>query len=138
MSELKQTKVSSGMEPRNKQEVQNEPVTGAPDDLYQDATQESVRKLQEQAKDAARYEDETDARDVIKGVFGFIATVVLAFGWMMLMLLIISFIGLGYLHFEIKVMVLVSVVFAVGAGVFYIHGRIRGARMRRIRKRGKK
>ena len=117
---------------------ESQPDAGTGQDLYTDAKQEAVRILQEQATDASRYEDETDARDIVKDILGFAVTVVLAFGWMMLMLLIISFISLGYLHFEIKWMVIVSVVFAIGAGVFYIRGKVRTARIRRIRKKDKK
>ena len=117
---------------------ESQPDAGTGQDLYTDAKQEAVRILQEQATDASRYEDETDARDIVKDILGFAVTVVLVFGWMMLMLLIISFISLGYLHFEIKWMVIVSVVFAIGAGVFYIRGKVRTARIRRIRKKDKK
>ncbi len=106
--------------------------------LYEDETQAAVEALRKEAKDAARYEDDVDAGDVIWSILGFVFTVVLAFGWMMLMLLIISFVGLGYLHLEIKIMFLVSVIFALLAGAFYVRGKIRGERIRRIRKKGKK
>ncbi len=106
--------------------------------LYEDETQAAVEALRKEAKDAARYEDDVDAGDVIRSILGFVFTVVLAFGWMMLMLLIISFVGLGYLHLEIKIMFLVSVIFALLAGVFYVRGKIRRERIRRIRKKGKK
>ena len=99
---------------------------------------DAVESLKKEAKDAARYEDDVDAWDLVKTILRFVATVVLSFGWMMLMLLIISFVGLGYLHLEIKVMFLVAILFAVIAGGFYIHGKIRGERIRRIRKKEKK
>ena len=51
--------------------------------------------------------------DVIHDVVWFILSVILAFGWLLVMLFIISFVTLSYIHFEIKWMVAVSAVFAV-------------------------
>ena len=54
--------------------------------------------------------------DIIMGAI----LVVAAFFWMLVMLLIISFVTLSYLHFEIDTMKLASVIFAIVVGVIYI------------------
>ena len=51
--------------------------------------------------------------DIILEVIFFIVVVAVAYGWLMLMLLIISFVTLGYLHFEIQYINLASIIFAV-------------------------
>lgn len=63
---------------------------------------------------------EYDARDIVLDVLGFFLTVGVAFGWMLLMLLIISFVSLSYLHFDIRFMLLAATIFGLAAAVVYI------------------
>ncbi len=71
--------------------------------------------------------------DVVHDVIFFIITVAVAFGWLLLMLLIVSFLTLSYLHFEWKYMLLASGVFAVLAGLIYIRKKERFYRGRKHR-----
>ena len=76
---------------------------------------------------------EFDARDIALDVLGFFLTAGVAFGWMMLMLLIISFVSLSYLHFDIKVMILISLAFALIVMVVYVVKKIKKYRLLRAR-----
>ncbi len=55
------------------------------------------------------------ARDIIKDIIFAIIVGVLSFGWFLIMLLIISFVTVSYLHFEIEKMIVASVIFGIGA-----------------------
>ena len=59
-------------------------------------------------------------RDIVLDIIMFFVCVAGAFGWMMLMLLIVSFISLSYLHFKFDKMVLASVIAAIVVAVVYI------------------
>ncbi len=91
-------------------------------DLYTDDTQALVRSMQESADEMTeKYHDNPySVRDIILDIILFFVTVAGAFGWLMLMLLIVSFVSLSYLHMKIDKMIVASVIFAVAAGVFYI------------------
>ncbi len=93
-----------------------------PSEMYTDETQELVRSMQESADrmTEAYHDNPYDVRDIIKDIIFFFITVIGAFGWLMIMLLIISFVSLSYLHLKIDKMIIASVVFAIGIGVFYI------------------
>lgn len=83
---------------------------------------DAVKKLQiaaEKVKEQG-YDQKTDIRDIIKNIIFFFFTVAIGFGWMMLMLLIISFVSLGYIHMRFDRMIIVSVVTAILAGILYI------------------
>ncbi len=83
---------------------------------------DSVNRLKELAEKMRqeKYEDKRDIKDIVLFVLTFLLHLCVGFGWMMLMLLIISFVSLGYLHMKVKSMVTVSVCFAVLCGGYYI------------------
>lgn len=58
--------------------------------------------------------------DVVRDILGFFVTTAIAFGWTLLMLLILSFISLGYLHFKFDHMVLCAAVVAAATAVYYL------------------
>lgn len=58
--------------------------------------------------------------DIVKDIIFFFVVVAVAFGWLLLMLLIISFVSLSFLHMEFDHMVIASIVFAIVAGIVYI------------------
>jgi hypothetical protein len=90
--------------------------------------QKAINILKTDSEEAAyrrAKEDEFNPLNLLKGILGFVFVVAIAFGWMMLMLLIISFVSLSYLHFNIDVMLYVSAFFAVVCGVIYIFSKIR-------------
>lgn len=91
--------------------------------LYHDTTQEAVEKLKKAAAKVREeaYEDRIDVRDVVKDILFFFVAVAIGFGWMLLMLLIISFVSLGYIHMNIEKMILVSIICAVVVGIYYIY-----------------
>lgn len=59
-----------------------------------------------------------DPLALIKEILVFIGISVLAFGWMMLMLLIISFVALSYVKITLAVMLWVSAGFTVIADIY--------------------
>ena len=89
-----------------------------------DALKKAADKIKEE-----KYDEKLDVKDVAVDILGIVFRALIGFGWMMLMLLIISFVSLSYIHFEIKTMILVSVLTGVvlgGASAFkavakYIH-----------------
>lgn len=72
------------------------------------------------------------AIDLIKDIIFFFLTTAFAFGYFMLMLLIISFISLSYIHFTIEAIVAISVVATVIVDVFYVRGKIKQRREEKI------
>lgn len=72
------------------------------------------------------------AIDMIKDIIFFFLTTVFAFGYFMLMLLIISFISLSYIHFTIEAIVAISVVGTVIVDIFYVRGKIKQRREEKI------
>lgn len=84
------------------------------------ASIENLKKAAEKAKEE-NYEGKLEIKDVVLDFLLFFLRVAIAFGWMMLMLLLISFVSLGYLHFKIESMVIVSVVTAVIVGAYNIY-----------------
>ncbi|MCI5954365.1 MAG: hypothetical protein MRZ49_07320 [Lachnospiraceae bacterium] len=61
-----------------------------------------------------------DKLDIVKDILGFFAAVALGYGWALLMLLIISFVTLGYLHMRFDRMLVWSGLFTAGIAVLYI------------------
>lgn len=72
------------------------------------------------------------AIDLIKDIIFFFLTTAFAFGYFMLMLLIISFISLSYIHFTIEAIVAISVVGTVIVDIFYVRGKIKQRREEKI------
>ena len=91
-------------------------------DLYTDETQELVRSMQKSADEATEkyHANPFSVRDVVLDIIMFFVCVAGAFGWMMLMLLIVSFISLSYLHFKFDKMVIASVIAAIVTAIVYI------------------
>ncbi|MGN0142607.1 MAG: hypothetical protein ACI4AD_10295 [Roseburia sp.] len=58
--------------------------------------------------------------DLVKEIIFCVITMALAFGWVILMLLIISFVTLSYIKFNIKWMLIVSGICGVLAGIIYV------------------
>ena len=93
-----------------------------------EAEQNAISILKSDSEEAAyrrAKEDEFNPLNLLKGILGFVFVVAIAFGWMILMLLIISFVSLSYLHFNIDVMLYVSAFFAAVCVVIYIFSKIR-------------
>ncbi len=90
--------------------------------LYTDDTQEAIRSMQKSADEATEkyHANPFSVRDVVLDIIMFFVCVAGAFGWMMLMLLIVSFISLSYLHFKFDKMVLASVIAAIVTAIVYI------------------
>ena len=83
----------------------------------------AIKILKTESEEAAyrrAKENEFNPLNLFKDVLGFLFVVAIAFGWMILMLLIISFVSLSYLHFNIDTMINISLVFAAIAGLLYI------------------
>ncbi len=74
--------------------------------------------MQTESQNEQKYDYYAD--DVIYDVVFFFLTAIGAFGWMMIMLLIISFVTLSYLQFHIKGMIKASILFAVLAVIWYV------------------
>ena len=81
--------------------------------------QNAANVLKELAEKVRRekYDEKPDVKEVAIDIFSVAFMALLGFGWMMLMLLLLSFISLGYLHFDIEKMVLVSILTGVLLGV---------------------
>ena len=95
--------------------------------LYGDETQESVKRFK---KDAERIQemypgDEFTTKDIVTDIVFFFVSVALAYGWMLLMLLIVSFVTLSYIHFEYSVMKIAASVFATVIALVYIISKVR-------------
>ena len=88
--------------------------------LYTDETQAAVEILKKEAAQARKDEKPYTAGDVVHDSIFFVLTAAGAFGWLMLVLLIISFVGLGYVHITLKQMLLWSALFAVAVAGFYL------------------
>ena len=80
---------------------------------------ESLKKLAGQVEEQQKNRP-VDKLDIVKDVLGFFAAVALGYGWALLMLLIISFVSLGYLHMKFDRMLVLSGFFAAGIAVLYI------------------
>ncbi len=79
-----------------------------------------------------------DMGDVVHDVVFFVIATAGAFAWALVMLLIISFVTLGYLHFDIKWMLLIALVFSVVVAVLYIrsmHKKYKGSRVFRTKRK---
>ena len=86
--------------------------------MYKDKKQESVNNLKDIS---AEYPQKPfTAQDVVMDVIMLFVTTALAFGWMLIMLLIFSFVTLSYVHIEIGTMLIISTVFAAVIFVVYI------------------
>lgn len=73
-----------------------------------------------------------DAIDLIKDILFFFLTTAFAFGYFMLMLLIISFVSMSYIHFTIEAIVAISIVATIIVDIFYVRGKIRQRREEKI------
>ncbi len=85
-----------------------------------DALKQAADKVKEN-----NYEDKLDVKDVAVDILGVVFKALIGFGWMMLMLLIISFVSLSYIHFEIKTMFIVSILTGVVVGIIAASGVVR-------------
>ena len=63
--------------------------------------------------------------DMVKEVIFFLIVTAFAFGWWMLVLLIISFVTLSLLHFTIEGIVITSIVGTVGVDIYYVIHRVK-------------
>lgn len=63
--------------------------------------------------------------DMVKEVIFFLIVTAFAFGWWMLVLLIISFVTLSVLHFSIEGIVITSIVGTVGVDIYYVIHRVK-------------
>lgn len=63
--------------------------------------------------------------DMVKEVIFFLIVTAFAFGWWMLVLLIISFVTLSVLHFTIEGIVITSIVGTVGVDIYYVIHRVK-------------
>lgn len=90
--------------------------------LYTDDTQETIHSMQKSADEMTEkyHANPFSVRDVVLDIIMFFVCVAGAFGWMLLMLLIVSFISLSYLHFKFDKMVLASVIAAIVTAIVYI------------------
>ena len=66
------------------------------------------------------YESRKSVIDIVKSALYFLVIMGIGFCWMMLMLLIISFVSLGYLHMRIEKMFIISGITAILVGIWYI------------------
>lgn len=69
-----------------------------------------------------------DAMGVIKNILGFILVTAVAFGWMLLVLMLISFVALSYITLKLSTMLIASGGFAAIAGIGYIVRKIKKMR----------
>lgn len=90
--------------------------------LYRDDTQDTVRSLQQSADRMTEnyHSNPFGAKDIIADIILFFVVTATAFGWLLLMLLIVSFVAHTYIHLKIDKMILASAIFAVVAAVVYI------------------
>ncbi len=91
--------------------------------MKNDDSVQKFKELSEKMK-SEDYESRREIKDIVLVVLKVILYICVGFGWMMLMLLIISFISLGFIHMNIKHMVIASVIFAVLCGGYCIWGLI--------------
>lgn len=91
-------------------------------ELYKDDKQDSVESLKAQAERISReYPDRPfTAKDVVLDIIFFFVYIAGAFVWSLGMLLIISFVTVSYLHFNIKYMIIFSVAVAIAVGIYYV------------------
>ena len=93
-----------------------------------DAKQRAIDIIKTDSEEAAyrrAKENECNPLNLLKDIMGLVFVAGIAFGWMILMLLILSFVSLSYLHFNIDSMINVSVVFAVICSAIYIFSKVR-------------
>ncbi len=93
----------------NDNEKRNNEITDSVQNLISVA-----EKVKEQG-----YDSRPDIKDGILKILSFIVVVGLGLAWMFAMLMIISFVSLGYLHFNIKTIISISILSAVMAGGYY-------------------
>lgn len=80
---------------------------------------EELKLQAEKAKE--EYENATFTKfDVVRDIIGFFVIIAIAFGWMMLMLLIVSFVTVSYLHFTFDGMLIASGIVTAVIGIVYI------------------
>ncbi|MBQ3795840.1 MAG: hypothetical protein II842_06080 [Butyrivibrio sp.] len=90
------------------------------DEIYHDDKKDFVESLKKSANKVKeeKYDEKLDVKDVAVDILSVLFKALVGFGWMMLMLLIISFVSLSYIHFEIKTMFIVSILTGVVVGIF--------------------
>ena len=75
-----------------------------------------------------------DPLEMIKEILCFLAVSAIAFAWMLIMLLIVSFVAVSVIRIKLKMMIFISVVFMIVIDIFYVIRRIGKKREeRRIR-----
>ena len=62
--------------------------------------------------------------DMVKEIIFFLIVTAFAFGWWMLVLLILSFVTLSVLHFTIEGIVITAIVGTVGVDIYYVIHRV--------------
>ena len=86
--------------------------------------EEILRTYESLKKEADRALEDAQERErrygLIEDIVGFVFTVAVAFVWMMLVLILISFVGLAYFHFQFTQMLVWSTIFAAVIGVVAI------------------
>lgn len=90
-------------------------------DYYKDDKQKSVNALKEDAKSMKeKYSLDTPKPvRVAKIVFGTLLAGAFAFGWLLVMLLIVSFVFLSYVHITFDKMLVISAIFGVAIATVY-------------------
>ena len=63
--------------------------------------------------------------DMVKEIIFFLIVTAFAFGWWMLVLLILSFVTLSVLHFTIEGIVITAIVGTVGVDIYYVIHRVK-------------
>ena len=88
--------------------------------LYDDEVQKSVVSMQKSADEYNdRYHEKPyGAGDIVMDIITFVVYVVVAFGWLLLMLLIVSFVARSSVHLTIDKMLIMSGVFAFFVAIF--------------------
>ena len=65
-------------------------------------------------------ENRFDPLKLIKEIFLFLGVSALAFGWMMLMLLIVSFVAVSGITLKLKTMFIVAIAFTLIIDIYYV------------------
>ena len=91
--------------------------------MKSDGSNEALQHLQQLAEKVKKenYEEKFDVKDVVKDIIFFFIAVAIGFGWMLVMLLIISFVSLGYIHMNIDKMIIVSIICGIAVGIYYLY-----------------
>ncbi|MCR4897474.1 MAG: hypothetical protein K5891_11945 [Lachnospiraceae bacterium] len=91
----------------------------SPGETREEIMQSAVRSLKETAAAAKEDYRPYTTGEIVHDVIFFFITVVVAFGWLLIMLLIVSFVGMRYIHLKIGGMLIASALFSLCAAVWY-------------------